>query len=138
MALFEWDSAYELDVPQIDNQHRELVRMINDLYESIKAGQASETVNRTVSQLLKYVEIHFDTEELSMQERGYPDFHTHHILHEDLRRKVLDLKKDQLQGREIATFELLNFLTDWLKEHIAHEDKMFGEFLHKMKHSNLA
>jgi len=138
MALFEWDTSYELDIPQIDNQHKELVRMINDLYDSIKAGQAPETVNLILSQLLKYVEIHFDTEELAMQEMGYPDFQEHLVLHEDLRHKVFDLKRDQLQGREIATFELLNFLTGWLKEHIAHEDKLFGKFIHKMKRSNLA
>ena len=138
MPLFEWNANYELDIPSIDNQHRELVRMLNDLYGSLKEKSSPATVNQTLTQLLRYVEIHFDTEERAMQERGYPDFDTHHLLHEDLRRKVLDLEKDQLLGRQVATFELLNFLTDWLKNHIAHEDMLFGQFLHHMERSNLA
>lgn len=138
MALFEWSKSYELDIPQIDNQHKELVRMINDLYGSMKGKASAETVNQTLSQLLRYVEIHFDTEERAMQERGYPEFETHHQLHEVLRHKVLDLEKDQLQGRNVATFELLNFLVDWLKNHISYEDMLFGQFLRKMERSNLA
>jgi hemerythrin len=137
MPIFEWNPSYELGIEQIDGQHKELVRMINDLYDSIKGRDSAEVVNRTLAQLLQYVEVHFDTEERAMQERGYPEFSEHHKLHEDLRRKVFDLKKSQLQGVDIATFELLNFLTDWLKEHIAYEDKLFGDFVNKMERSNL-
>ena len=138
MALFDWSKSYELEIPQIDNQHKELVRMINDLYGSLKGNGSAETVNQTLSQLLRYVEIHFETEERAMLERGYPGFDAHHHLHEDLRHKVFDLEKDQLLGREVATFELLNFLVDWLKNHIAHEDMLFGQYMRNMQRTNLA
>jgi len=138
MALFDWSKSYELDIPQIDTQHKELVRMINDLYSSLKGEGSAESVNQTLSQLLRYVDVHFDTEERAMQELGYPDFNVHHQMHEYLRRRVFDLEKDQLQGRNIATFELLNFLVDWLKNHIAQEDMQFGQYLRKMERSNLA
>ena len=40
MALFDWSDDYELDIAQIDDQHRELVKMINELYASLKAGDS--------------------------------------------------------------------------------------------------
>jgi hemerythrin len=138
MALFEWSSDYELDIPQIDNQHKELVKMINTLYESIKEEHSSEIVNQTMGNLLDYVEIHFETEEAAMLQRHYPGYEDHLLLHENLRSKVLDLKKDQLQGREIATFELLNFLVDWLKNHITNADGDFGDFIRNRDRVNLS
>lgn len=138
MALFEWSKEYELDIPQIDQQHRELVNMINTLYDSIKEGRSAEAVGLTLNRLLQYVEVHFDTEERAMQDINYPDFEDHQYTHEYLREKVLELKKEQLQGREIATFELLNFLVDWLKNHIANVDMAFGQYLHQQDRCNLA
>lgn len=131
MALFEWSSEYEIEIPQIDDQHKELVRLINILYESISEGRSGETVHQTLNALLQYVEIHFETEENAMRDRNYPGFEEHLLKHEELRSKVLDLRKEELQGREIATFELLNFLVDWLKTHIAQTDRAFGNYLHQ-------
>jgi hemerythrin-like metal-binding protein len=137
MTLFEWTADLELKIPQIDDQHKELVKLINSLYESIQEGHASETVDITLNRLLQYVEVHFETEELAMQKRYYPDYKNHLSLHEEFRTKVLDLKKEQLQGKEIATFELLNFLADWLRNHIAHQDALFGKFVHDTERSDL-
>jgi len=137
MTLFEWTADLELDIPQIDDQHKELVRLINRLYDSIQEGHSSETVETTLNRLLQYVEVHFETEELAMQQRHYPGYKRHLLIHEELRNKVLDLKKEQLQGTEIATFELLNFLVDWLRNHIAHEDVSFGKFVRDTERSNL-
>lgn len=137
MALFEWKADYELDISQIDDQHKELVRMINDLYSSIKAEDSGDAINQTLNQLLQYVDVHFETEERAMQDRHYPGLPDHIQLHDDLRKKVLELRKEQLQGREIATFELLNFLTDWLKNHIATIDMAFGRYIQNLERRGL-
>ena len=137
MTLFEWTSDYELDIPQIDDQHKELVKMINDLYASIKSGHSGEAVNATLNKLLQYVDIHFETEETSMQSRNYPGLEEQIQLHNELRMKVLELKKEQLQGQDIASFELLNFLVDWLKDHIANTDMAYGEYIKKLERQGL-
>ena len=137
MTLFEWTSDYELDIPQIDDQHKELVEMINDLYASIKGRHSGEAVNTTLNKLLKYVNVHFETEESSMQERNYPGLEDQIQLHNELRMKVLELKKRHLQGQDIATFELLNFLVDWLKEHISNTDRAYGEYIQKLERQGL-
>ncbi|PLX98101.1 MAG: hemerythrin [Desulfuromonas sp.] len=129
MILFEWTEDYELKIPKIDDQHKELVKMINELYAALKSEHSSETVNVVLNRLLQYVEIHFETEEAAMRQNHYPDFDGHIYLHDLLREEVLELKKVQLQGGEVATFELLNFLTDWLKNHIAKADRAFGQYL---------
>ena len=137
MTLFEWTSDYELDISQIDDQHKELVKMINDLYASIKGGHSEEAVNTTLNKLLQYVDVHFETEERSMQERNYPGLEDQIQLHNELRMKVLELKKEQLQGQNIASFELLNFLVDWLKDHISNTDRAYGEYIQKLERQGL-
>lgn len=138
MPLFEWSAEYELAIQQIDDQHKELVKMINDLYRSIREGHSSETVNLTLNRLLQYVEVHFSTEEAAMRKWEYPDYEEHHLRHEELREKVLDLKKQQLEGQQVATFELLNFLVGWLKNHIGHTDVAFGKYVSELERRNTA
>ncbi|PLX76484.1 MAG: hemerythrin [Desulfuromonas sp.] len=137
MALFEWSKDYDLGVPEIDEQHHELINIINDLYESIKMGRSGSTVTVTLDRLVEYVESHFETEEEAMRKWSYPGYEEHREKHEDLRKKVHFLKDEQAGGREIATFELLNFLADWLKEHIAQVDREFGDFLHAKNTRNI-
>ena len=67
-----------------------------------------------------------------MRESHYPELEGHIYLHELLRDEVLEMQKSQLQGEHVATFELLNFLADWLKNHIANADKAFGQYLHRL------
>ena len=132
MPLFAWKRSYEIGVNEIDMQHRQLVGMINELFEAMKANHGQRTLNEILDRLLAYVGEHFQTEERFMQRHGYPGFEDHALEHLKLSSRVQELLDRRKAGERVATPELFNFLCDWLKEHIRVRDKAFGEYL---KHS---
>jgi len=69
-----WDDAYSVGFEPIDNQHKELVKMINDLFESCKNGAAAadKAFLQTVVKAADYARKHFSDEDKYMQSSGYP------------------------------------------------------------------
>jgi len=137
MILFRWIPEYEIHFEKVDNQHKSLVGMINDLYAAKLEGDTETAIAQTLDKLLRYVDAHFFDEEAAMQEWEYPGLKEHRRQHEELERDVLELRKRHLNGRGVATFELLNFLSEWFKVHIVESDKQFGLFVEAQQKSNL-
>ena len=132
--LFLWKKSYELKIPEIDVQHRRLVGMINELSDAMMQQQGYRVVSHIIGEMVEYVELHFSTEETLMSEHGYPGFDDHHRVHLDLTNKVKEFKTQYESGeQDVSPQEILDFLCDWLRNHIMVDDKKFGEFLHKRK-----
>jgi hemerythrin-like metal-binding protein len=129
MILFRWKPEYEIHLEKVDQQHKGLVEMINALYAAKLEGETESAIALTLDKLLRYVDDHFCDEEAAMQEWSYPGLKEHRLQHEELERHVLELRKRHMSGRGIATFELLNFLSEWFKVHIVESDKQFGLFV---------
>ena len=125
MILFLWDKKYETGLAKIDAQHRTMVDMLNELNAAKKTDQAPQVIEQTLNGLLQYTRIHFAEEETAMREVNYPDLDNHRQEHLDLTDQVMLLQQD-----EPVTFELLNFMSEWLKFHIFGSDRKFGDFVH--------
>lgn len=129
MEKIEWGPEYEVGVREIDNQHRTLLSIYNDLSEAIEQDASGEVTAAALDRLLHYTDFHFKTEERMMVEHGYPmsSAHTaeHYVLIE--RSKLL---QHRLQGgdTQVAT-DTLDFLRRWLVNHILKVDRDLAEFL---------
>jgi hemerythrin-like metal-binding protein len=132
MPLFIWKPSYELGIPEIDLDHRLLVGVINDLYEAMKQGQGFELINQTIDRLIEYVGKHFDYEETIMREASYPGLFSHEKEHQRFRALVLELDMRRRAGNGPSSSELLNYLSDWLREHVTSTDKDLGRYLKRV------
>lgn len=129
MPLFIWKPSYELNVPEIDLQHRRLVGLINELYEAMNVARGQDVVNHILDELQEYIQEHFETEERFMRKYRYPEIEEHLAEHSRLGTQVLELNELRQQGDAISTPELMSFLCNWLRDHLAGTDKKFGQFL---------
>ena len=129
MPLFMWRPSYETGIPEIDHDHRELVGIINELYEGIKEGQGREAVNQSIDRLLDYVNRHFQTEESFMRVSAYPRQEAHEQEHRLLQQKVAEMERLRRAGHPQSAVDLLTFLCDWLRDHVVTVDKELGRFL---------
>jgi len=129
MTLFQWKPDYEIHFPKIDAQHRGLVGLINDLYDAKLSGETDQAIVQTLDRLLEYVDVHFRDEEAEMKIWSYPGLSEHSVQHDELESNVRELRSRIDLGREVATFELLNFLSEWFKVHIQESDKQFGLYV---------
>lgn len=128
MALMEWSPAFSVKVKKFDDQHKKLVDLVNQLYDAMKAGEGNTMLGVVLQSLIAYTGSHFADEEKLMQANGYPEYTKHKALHENLVKQVLDLQKKSQAGGGVLTISVMNFLKDWLINHIQGEDKKYGQY----------
>ncbi|MCL2029663.1 MAG: bacteriohemerythrin [Deltaproteobacteria bacterium] len=123
-----WDVKLETGVDRIDNQHRELCRLVDVVLE-----KGHEKINETIKFLGDYVVQHFADEEALQVASQYPSLPEHKELHTDFIKVFLELKsqlnnaKDD-DDREIVIMTINGTVVDWLKNHILVHDKHFSEW----------
>jgi hemerythrin len=129
MAFFSWDEKYSVNIPEVDAQHKMLVSMVNDLFESMNAGKGKDILGSILSGLVSYSKTHFSTEERLMKTCDYPDYLHHKKSHDDFTSQALDLKKQFDNGNVTLSVKVGKFLKEWLINHILVEDKKYVPFL---------
>lgn len=125
-SLVSWSDAYSLGLPEIDDQHKVLIDLINQLWAAIiKRATPAETLV-LVEELEKYTISHFGAEETFMRITGYPEFDRHKKFHDEFVARIASEKKVIQAGGHLS-LELLKFLRDWLINHILVADKAYAE-----------
>ena len=130
MAI-EWNSDLSTDVTAIDDQHKELFRMVNALFEACNEGKGMVEMAKAMKFLEDYVVVHFSAEEQYMKKHFYPKYSAHKAEHLAFIEKFTELKtRFEKEGAGVVTVLLLNrIIVDWLTTHIRKVDKEMGAFL---------
>jgi len=131
MALFEWKDIYSVNIQEVDNQHKMLVESLNELYEAMRTRKAKEIIDGILKGLTDYAGVHFSYEESLMQKHGFPGYADHKKKHEAFIAKVTEFSGKHKNGHLMVSMEVMNFLRDWLKDHILGIDKQYGPFLNE-------
>jgi hemerythrin len=130
MPLMTWNEKMSLGVVGIDNQHKKLVGLVNELYDAIQAGKANSVLGRVLDDLVAYTESHFRREEEFFSNSGYPDTAEHKREHDDLTRRVLEIQAEVRAGvHGTLSLETMNFLKNWLINHIQGSDRKYVAYL---------
>lgn len=124
MAI-EWKQEYSIGFERIDNQHKALIRAINKLYEAIYNRAIKDKLSEVLEELTEYADMHFETEEIYFDKFGYENAANHKQEHKKFRKKISEVckkyKKDELK----ISFDLADFLEDWLVHHLVNEDQKY-------------
>jgi hemerythrin-like metal-binding protein len=129
MALLTWSAEYSVGIKEIDNEHIKLVELINQLHDGMKAGKGREILGNILNELVKYTAFHFGHEEQLFDKYLYPDTILHKKQHKALVEQVLAYKESYDNGKSVITMDIMNFLKDWLINHIAGSDKKYTAYL---------
>lgn len=129
MSAIRWDDGMCLGIERIDEQHKKLTGLINELYVAFTAGRDRDILSRLIREISDYCLYHFSDEERLMAETGYPDTEHHTAQHRTFVHKTVDFLVDAAEGKEDLSLEVLDFLTDWWIGHIQGTDVRLGEYL---------
>jgi len=129
MSLIKWDDSYSVHIKKIDEQHQILVRLVNELHDAMAKGAARNVLNEVLNSLVSYTVIHFKLEEELFEQYKYADAEKHSAEHAKLTKQVKDFQEKFQQGKSSITYELMNFLSDWLINHILGSDKKYATYL---------
>ncbi len=121
MALIYWTKDLQTGIERVDEQHKKLVDLINELFEANRNKDRS-LVAHVLDELVDYTVFHFKDEEEMMAEAGYRFLEEHAKVHQRFVDKVAGFQSRFKKGEDIAD-ELLAILEDWLIRHIKLNDR---------------
>lgn len=127
MALIDWDRArYTVQVKQFDDEHQELVHLINDLHSAMKSGKSRDLLGHTLNKLVEYTKTHFANEEAALARIGYPELSSHRKEHGEFIKHVAEFQREFAAGETTVTVDVMEFLRSWLVDHILKSDRNYG------------
>jgi hemerythrin len=128
-TFLTWDDSWLVGVREVDGQHRHLVSLLNFLHQSMSRGQGKDILAGILTSLVNYTAVHFAAEERLMQKHHYPDLDAHKIEHQELTAKVMEYQRRFVSGEITLSLEVLEFLGNWLRNHIIGSDRKYVPFL---------
>lgn len=130
MAFFEWDESLNVGVVSINDQHKKLVAMVNDLHDEMQKGQGAAALGKTLDGLVDYTKTHFAYEEKLFADTGYADAAAHKHEHAKLTVTVIAVQQRYNGGAgDSLSGDVMDFLKSWLVNHIQGTDKKYGPHL---------
>jgi len=121
-----WKEFYRVGEKSLDAEHRQIIRIINEVYQAIEQNTDRKVVAPILDELVQYTTAHFTHEEAAMRAHGYPEFARHRAIHERLRQRTADLREN---AELVTARDLLHFAKQWWLEHIQEKDKQYGPYL---------
>lgn len=125
----EWKDDYSVGIDSIDQQHKKLLNLINQLQTAVDYSTGDEFEREALDELVDYTKTHFIYEEGLMRDNDYPDFEPHKAQHEKMFKKVGEVLAEYEQDHETAMSNAAEYLKDWLINHINGTDKEYSSYL---------
>ncbi len=127
-----WTSDLSVGVAALDEQHKQLLSIINDLIDHEDETIHSETVSSAFGRLISYTRQHFALEEEVMRTHAFPGFNEHRARHIAFTENLIDM---MLGFDKMTMQDLIEFLVDWFDNHIRHDDQDYAEFFARSSQS---
>jgi hemerythrin len=122
MGLLHWEKRYSVGIEAVDHEHRELVDLVNRLYDEARARGSKIAVLGFFGDLFKAISAHFALEERFMRERGYDQLMQHKNDHERLLDEIRDIMEDY-ETTDLFDEQLLAQRLDaWFSRHFETHD----------------
>lgn len=123
-----WNPEFAVGIPEIDEQHRHLVDLINSLLKNCGRDDVATTAG-ILADLNVYVRDHFALEERLMRASAFEaDFVARHSAeHAYFAGALRDFTADFNSGRSGVTISLVEYLVHWLLHHIVVVDREMSE-----------
>jgi hemerythrin len=117
----DWTPKYSVHNAKIDEEHKKLFSLVNDLLSLENPQQNMQRFKADVKGLFRYMEYHFRHEEELMEKIHFPDRDAHAKQHDKIISIMNGLLHNCVTLAELA-WRLRDFTSQWLLKHVAEED----------------
>jgi hemerythrin len=128
MAIMTWNDNFNIGIPQLDGEHKRLVTITNDLYNTMKQEQSKTAMDLLLNDLNDHVITHFFHEENFMLHYRYLDYTRHKQLHDNLATNV-DAYRNLYDKDLLPMAKFLTMLQNSLMHHIYKTDQEYAPFI---------
>ena len=140
MEKIQWRSELNTGIDKVDEDHRYLIELTNDLIQAIDKDVTKEELLSIFDELESYTVYHFNREEAYLHEENIhlPEtlkYIKHHkAQHRYFINRLPELKERLMKSDEKSVaYDTVEFLLEWLLDHIIKEDLRINQFLEQEK-----
>jgi hemerythrin len=131
MALITWSGKYSVGVKNLDDQHKEVINLLNELHAAMLKGQAQSVAGDLLPKIQRHAREHFSAEERLMESTKFPGLAEQRTEHSALLAKIEDYAARHKRGDSSVYLELLNFMRDWMTNHMQKVDKKYTTWMNE-------
>lgn len=126
--MIKWKEEYNVGIESIDEQHKELFKIANRIHDLLKNELITDkydSIIAIIDEMKDYTIYHFKAEEEYMKSIGYRKFLSQKAAHNEFLEKMESIDINQIDnGQNKYLIGILDFVCEWLVEHILKEDKL--------------
>ena len=123
--MIEWNDKYSVSISLIDEQHKKLFEILNKAIIANKHSKVTKDILGILDEMTEYALEHFEIEERYMKEFSFPEYQAHRNEHIDFTNNSIDYKNRVVGGDFHIINEILEYLNQWLVNHIQVTDKKY-------------
>jgi hemerythrin len=128
--FFVWkDAQLNLNVAEMDQEHKELVRKMNALHHGAESKASKRELETLIKDLAQFTVKHFADEEKFMESTGFPGLNLHKVIHKQLLKQFND-HVEAFKSSGTLSPGFFNFLSVWLTGHIRGIDRQYADHAH--------
>ncbi len=120
MKQIQWHDSFSVGIKKIDNQHKKLFSLLNELIIASETGQETEVLGRVLDDLVSYTDYHFKTEEPFF--KIHPRQKQHVAIHRGFIKKAGQMVRVFHEGAENTGEETIKYLQNWILNHVLETD----------------
>jgi hemerythrin len=131
MEKIVWDDSFSVGVEEMDEQHKQIIKMVNRMIELKEDKVDSEIVSDTLTKMTEYAGKHFEKEEKYMLEYNYPYYSEQKEQHKEFKKRTATFCMDAMAYKTNVPIEILTYLKDWWINHILKIDMKYKSFFNE-------
>jgi len=135
MDIAVWRSEYETGHSEVDDEHKTLFKLINNLGYAISQESSPVILKQLLNELINETVIHFENEEELVKPVGYGNYFTHKAKHSYLEEVLMSVSEKVETDSSFLTLEIVQSIQDLIVRHICEEDMMMIQFF--IKHQDM-
>jgi hemerythrin-like metal-binding protein len=133
MPFLNWNDTLGVGVKALDEDHKRMAALIDELHEGILSAQSNEILEDILSRLIDCTRSHFAREEKLLAEADYPNVSVHKAQHDALAEWAIQTEIDFYRGTLTAPLlDVVNQMKDWFLAHMNGPDHLYGAHLNAM------
>lgn len=126
----EWHDGMSVGIPEIDNDHKQFILLINELNRSIAERMRPVEIKKRLQLIVDDAQRHFEREEKCLRECQYPDAGGHARAHANILQSLQKIMESFMPfGLEAEWIDAALAIKEILISHILTEDMKYANYL---------
>jgi hemerythrin len=127
--MLNWDESWGVKVLRFDDDHKQMLSLINRLDTAVLSGKGSFALQETVTELINHSQDHFSGEEEILEETRFPELASHQLEHQVLLKRLEQFQRQIEMGDFVSWLMFAVFLDKSLMAHTKQTDQKYSEHL---------